>query len=175
MTGKRGIKAKFPCGGEDRTRRMLTKVLLLLLLQSMPLSISQKGQHALWKYIGGGNSHAPLRFDIDRILDSGCGLGEWTMVSFFDLVERGARRAAPLLFGMTRASDDCSAPSPKGLTSPHPPHISTLISHPLTICLQSPSTRGHSTLVLSPLHRCNGTMRARQLINGSIRLCDFVD
>ncbi|KAF9909386.1 hypothetical protein BX616_011204 [Lobosporangium transversale] len=40
---------------------------------------SQKGQHALWKYIGGGNSHAPLRFDIDRILDSGCGLGEWTM------------------------------------------------------------------------------------------------
>ncbi|OAQ30566.1 S-adenosyl-L-methionine-dependent methyltransferase [Linnemannia elongata AG-77] len=41
--------------------------------------ISQKGQHALWKYIGGGNSHAPLRYDIDRILDSGCGLGEWTM------------------------------------------------------------------------------------------------
>ncbi|KAG0216261.1 hypothetical protein BGX28_004627 [Mortierella sp. GBA30] len=40
---------------------------------------SQKGQHALWKYIGGGNSHAPLRYDIDRILDSGCGLGEWTM------------------------------------------------------------------------------------------------
>ncbi|KAF9366585.1 hypothetical protein BGX34_000605 [Mortierella sp. NVP85] len=40
---------------------------------------NQKGQHALWKYIGGGNSHAPLRFDIDRILDSGCGLGEWTM------------------------------------------------------------------------------------------------
>ncbi|KAF9181800.1 hypothetical protein BGZ51_005164 [Haplosporangium sp. Z 767] len=40
---------------------------------------SQKGQHALWKYIGGGNSHAPLPYDIDRILDSGCGLGEWTM------------------------------------------------------------------------------------------------
>ncbi|KAG0353330.1 hypothetical protein BG005_007368 [Podila minutissima] len=40
---------------------------------------SQKGQHALWKYIGGGNAHAPLRYDIDRILDSGCGLGEWTM------------------------------------------------------------------------------------------------
>ncbi|KAG0344100.1 hypothetical protein BG004_004748 [Podila humilis] len=40
---------------------------------------SQKGQHALWKYIGGGNSHAPLRYDIDRILDSGCGLGEWAM------------------------------------------------------------------------------------------------
>lgn len=57
---------------------VLTKVLLLLHL--CPLS-SQKGQHALWKYIGGGNSHAPLRFDIDRILDSGCGLGEWTMVS----------------------------------------------------------------------------------------------
>ncbi|KAF8931305.1 hypothetical protein BGZ47_000145 [Haplosporangium gracile] len=40
---------------------------------------SQKGQHALWKYIGGGNAHAPLRYDIDRILDSGCGLGEWAM------------------------------------------------------------------------------------------------
>ncbi|KAF8933535.1 hypothetical protein BGZ52_007382 [Haplosporangium bisporale] len=40
---------------------------------------SQKGQHALWKYIGGGNAHAPLRYDINRILDSGCGLGEWTM------------------------------------------------------------------------------------------------
>jgi hypothetical protein len=51
---------------------------------------SQKGQHALWKYIGGGNSHAPLRYDIDRILDSGCGLGEWTMVSV--LVTVGRRR-----------------------------------------------------------------------------------
>ncbi|KAK3845941.1 MAG: hypothetical protein J3R72DRAFT_434902 [Linnemannia gamsii] len=46
---------------------------------SRDIQDSQKGQHALWKYIGGGNSHAPLRFDIDRILDSGCGLGEWTM------------------------------------------------------------------------------------------------
>ncbi|KAF9909947.1 hypothetical protein EC991_007751 [Linnemannia zychae] len=42
-------------------------------------TISQSGQHALWKYIGGGNAHAPLRYDIDRILDSGCGLGEWAM------------------------------------------------------------------------------------------------
>ncbi|KAG0225209.1 hypothetical protein BGW41_004803 [Actinomortierella wolfii] len=40
---------------------------------------SQKGQHALWKYIGGGNFHAQIRYDIGRILDSGCGLGEWTM------------------------------------------------------------------------------------------------
>ncbi|KAF9978631.1 hypothetical protein BGZ73_001283 [Actinomortierella ambigua] len=40
---------------------------------------SQKGQHALWKYIGGGNFHAHIRYDIGRILDSGCGLGEWTM------------------------------------------------------------------------------------------------
>ncbi|KAF8948617.1 hypothetical protein BGZ47_003881 [Haplosporangium gracile] len=46
---------------------------------SRDIQDSQKGQHALWKYIGGGNSHAPLRYDIDRILDSGCGLGEWTM------------------------------------------------------------------------------------------------
>ncbi|KAG0203169.1 hypothetical protein BGX28_004460 [Mortierella sp. GBA30] len=46
---------------------------------SMDVKDSQKGQHALWKYIGGGNAHAPLRYDIDRILDSGCGLGEWTM------------------------------------------------------------------------------------------------
>ncbi|KAI8602654.1 hypothetical protein EDD21DRAFT_320085 [Dissophora ornata] len=46
---------------------------------SRDINDSQKGQHALWKYIGGGNSHAPLRYDIDRILDSGCGLGEWTM------------------------------------------------------------------------------------------------
>lgn len=51
--------------------------------------ISQKGQHALWKYIGGGNSHAPLRYDIDRILDSGCGLGEWTMVSLFFVITLG--------------------------------------------------------------------------------------
>ncbi|KAG0316137.1 hypothetical protein BG000_004980, partial [Podila horticola] len=46
---------------------------------SRDIQDSQKGQHALWKYIGGGNFHAPLRYDIDRILDSGCGLGEWTM------------------------------------------------------------------------------------------------
>ncbi|KAG0256252.1 hypothetical protein BG011_004649 [Mortierella polycephala] len=46
---------------------------------SINIHDSQKGQHALWKYIGGGNAHAPLRYDIDRILDSGCGLGEWTM------------------------------------------------------------------------------------------------
>ncbi|KAG0366622.1 hypothetical protein BGZ54_005101 [Gamsiella multidivaricata] len=46
---------------------------------SRDIQDSQKGQHALWKYIGGGNSHAPLRYDIDKILDSGCGLGEWTM------------------------------------------------------------------------------------------------
>ncbi|KAG0324453.1 hypothetical protein BGZ99_001791 [Dissophora globulifera] len=46
---------------------------------SRDIQDSQKGQHALWKYIGGGNSHAPLRYDLDRILDSGCGLGEWTM------------------------------------------------------------------------------------------------
>ncbi|KAF9579637.1 hypothetical protein BGW38_004030 [Lunasporangiospora selenospora] len=46
---------------------------------SLDIQDSQKGQHALWKYIGGGNSHAPLSFEIERILDSGCGLGEWTM------------------------------------------------------------------------------------------------
>ncbi|KAF9179021.1 hypothetical protein BGZ51_005596 [Haplosporangium sp. Z 767] len=46
---------------------------------SINIHDSQKSQHALWKYIGGGNAHAPLRYDIDRILDSGCGLGEWTM------------------------------------------------------------------------------------------------
>ncbi|KAG0031696.1 hypothetical protein BGZ82_006851 [Podila clonocystis] len=49
------------------------------LAQRIQSMTTQKGQHALWKYIGGGNSHAPLRYDIDRILDSGCGLGEWTM------------------------------------------------------------------------------------------------
>ncbi|KAF9418763.1 hypothetical protein BGZ94_009609 [Podila epigama] len=53
---------------------------------SVDVNDSQKGQHALWKYIGGGNAHAPIRYDISRILDSGCGLGEWTMVRIVQAV-----------------------------------------------------------------------------------------
>ncbi|KAF9584029.1 hypothetical protein BGW38_007821 [Lunasporangiospora selenospora] len=46
---------------------------------ALDIQDSQKGQHALWKYIGGRNVHAPIDNNIGRILDSGCGLGEWTM------------------------------------------------------------------------------------------------
>ncbi|KAG0011056.1 hypothetical protein BGZ80_000982 [Entomortierella chlamydospora] len=60
----------------DKRRRFSASSLSTI---SRDIQDSQKGQHALWKYIGGGNSHAPLRYDIERILDSGCGLGEWTM------------------------------------------------------------------------------------------------
>ncbi|KAF8982590.1 hypothetical protein BGZ46_000994 [Entomortierella lignicola] len=63
----------------DKRRRFSSSSLSTI---SRDIQDSQKGQHALWKYIGGGNSHAPLRYDIERILDSGCGLGEWTMQEY---------------------------------------------------------------------------------------------
>ncbi|KAI1308436.1 hypothetical protein EDD11_004287 [Mortierella claussenii] len=72
-------------------------------------------QHYLMKDVMGGNYHAPLDLVFKRVLENGCGAGDWTLDMASEMPETDFVACPQIMFTTSNAGKNTAIPRPRGL------------------------------------------------------------